>query len=152
MDSVKQYLHDAVYQIRPFPWQANTILLTLLPFVLIFSWGFYLADDTYLSIRYAQSLAAGNFAQQLAASGALWTISPLYTALLTVCALLNLPLTTAAVFCGAIGWGMVAIVCTRLLRQLGYFTIAVFTPLLLLVSPWLFLSIGSHVSWVLAVG
>ncbi len=152
MHSVKQYLHDEVYQIRPFPWPTYIIILACIPFLLVIWWGIYPADDTYLSIRYAQSLAAGTFAQQLDVSGAVWSISPLHTILLAICAALNVPLTTAAAVFSTLGWGVAAVICSRLLRQLGYFTIAIFTPILLLVSPWLLLTTGSHAPWILVVG
>ncbi len=135
-----------------FPWKGYWSLLFIFSFLLFGIWGIFPDTETFLSLQFTQAFIAGTGYKQAFINNNAWHISPLYTLILAAFQLFNLPLPSVAASLTAIGWGVATVICSRLLREIGYFAIAVLTPILLLLSPWFFLSVANHVSWVIVVG
>lgn len=135
-----------------FPWKGYWSSLFIFSLLLLAIWGIFPDTETFLSLQFAQAFIAGTGYEQALIHNNAWHISPLYTLILAAFYLLNLPLPFVAASLTAIGWGIAIVICSRLLREIGYFVIAVLTPILLLLSPWFFLSVANHVAWIISVG
>ena len=152
MLKTQQHQPSALIQASTFPWKGYWRLLIVLSFLLSAIWGLFPNAETFLSLQFAQAISNSYGLEQLLINNNIWHISPLHTILWAAVSWLNLPLTIVAIIFSALGWGIASVASSRLLQEIGYFAIAVLTPLLLLLSPWFFLSIASHVVWILVVG
>ena len=87
-----------------------------------------LADDAYITFRYARNLAAGHSLVYNLGEPVLGTSTPLFVLLLAAGARLGLDLPTLSVWLGALSWGGVVLLLARLWRNDPAWS---FAPLLL---------------------
>lgn len=126
------------------------LCLLLLPLAIGLFWGGYLAAETYLTLRYAQALAAGTEVQTQVELTSV-PAAPLYVGMLASAAAAGLPIAPFSLWLSTIGWGILALTLAALYRELDRPLAAVALPLLLVLSPWLVATLGSELPWFLAV-
>jgi len=126
------------------------LCLLLLPMAIGLLWGSYLADETYLNLRYAHALATGTgFQTQMQVSSL--PAAPLYVVVLAAATAAGLPPATVTLWLSTIGWGILALILAALYRDLRRPLAAIVLPLLLVVSPWVVSTLGSELPWFLTV-
>ena len=127
------------------------LLLLLVPVFIALLWGPYVEDTGYISIRYAQNLAAGRglgFDAGLARLD--FPHSSLTTGLLALFEPLA-PMPHIALYLGALGWGVAAVIIYLTLRRY-HSTVAILAAILLVFNPIVTYALAPPFFWAAAVG
>jgi len=78
----------------------------------------FIADDAFITFRYAENIAAGNGFVYNIGEKVLGTSTPFFTFILSIFAILSIPVPTAALFVSLIASGLTAVVLFRFAQSL----------------------------------
>ncbi len=128
------------------------LVLLIAPPVIGLVWGIYFDDGAYVAFRYARDLAAGRGLSQGAVEGAQILLkAPLYVLALSLAARLGIPLPQAGLILSALGWGAAAIAIHSAGRTMRRSAAPVMSALLVVFSPITVSTLGTEVSWAVAL-
>lgn len=143
MESCQDYLLTAPGR------RATVILLLLLPLVVGMAWGLYLNDSAYITFHFVDQLLDGSYPASFPGGGSLF-----YSGLLLLFGHLGFSVPHSAVILSSIGWSITVITIYDMLRHYARFQlpVALLLALLLVLSPVVYSTSGTGVSWTLAGG
>jgi hypothetical protein len=120
-----------------------------MPVALVLLWGALLTKAAYVPLIYAYHLA--NQSGSGFAGVVPYLHSPLWTAVLTLASLLQLPLLPTSLLLGGIGWSVTAVLLTHsLLKDNIPLLIAYASGFLLIFNPIVTATVGQETGWLLA--
>jgi hypothetical protein len=142
------------------PWRSKiggseTVLfgaLLIVPIVIGLVWGVYLDDSAYVTFGHARDLATGRgLPYHLIAEGQQLLRAPLYALVLWLPARSGVPLPQVGLLLGVLGWGAVAVAVYSVSRVMRRAMAAVVSAALVAFGPLIVSTLGTEVSWVVAL-